>query len=222
MLFFVASTGDGHYLRTPADKFPGIPKEETAGMGGVYGFEGRYSDNGAEFGGTPAAPESPGASCPFAPSAVTVSTESPVDLIITNSRGQRVETRGEATIAQELDGAIQSMAFPHADGTFGWTLVLPVDDYDVQLRGTGTGPYRLTLTTYGADGVPNAVSTSGATTPGQVDRYTVVAPAVVPPTPPAEPVAEATGGGAVDPLSLGAMLGLLLLRGRRKSGRRPS
>lgn len=219
--FIGATTDNGLYLRTPANAFPGTPKEESAGTGGVYGFEGRYGNNGSEFGAGASVPEPPAASCPFAPSAITVSTESPVDLIITNARGQRVETLGGETIAQELDGAIQGMAFPHADGSYGWTLVLPPDDYDVQLRGNGSGPYRLTLTTYRADGSADAVTTSGTTTPGQVDRYSVAAPAVTTPTDPADPTdptAPASGGGgAAGPIGLLSLLGLLALRRKRKS-----
>ena len=224
---FVGSTsGNGKYLRTAADQFPGLPKEESSAANGVYGFEGLYGYNSAEFGGTPA-PAPAGASCPFEPDAVVVTTESPVEIIATNSRGQRVETQDGKIIAEELDGGIHSMAFPHGDGTYGWTLVLPKDHYDVQLRGTRAGSYRLTLTNYAADGTPSSVVTSGTTSVGQVDRYTLDAPSATPPTSPPTTTPPTTsspttqpgdgssgkgGGGAFDVVTLISMLGVLGLR----------
>jgi len=226
-----STSGNGKYLRTAANQFPGLPTEESSADSGVYGFEGRYGYNSAEFGGTPD-PLPVGASCPFEPDAVVVTTESPVDIIATNSRGQRVETQDGKIIAQELDGGIHSMAFPHGDGTYGWTLVLPKAHYDIQLRGTRAGSYRLTLTNYAADGTPSSVVTSGTTAVGQVDRYTLDAPDVAPPTsppttsPPAptspNPSTPTTepgdsnsghgGGGSLDVVTLVAMLGVLGLR----------
>lgn len=222
---------DGRYLRTAANLFPGFPTEESNTQGNDYGFEGRYAHNRDEFGGTvEPAPEGP--NCPFAPDAVTVTTESPVEIIVTNSRGQRVETQAGKISIQELDSPIHSMAFPHMDGTFGWTLVLPVDDYDVQLRGTQEGAYRLTLTTYDEDGTPNDVVTSGTTTPGQVDTYQIDVPdpvSPVPPTPPSPPppTTPATptsggssgGGGAFDVPLLMSMTGVLMFFVMRR--RRP-
>jgi len=226
-----ATSVDGLYLRTRASDFPGAPpgrpqEEATGSSGGSYGFEGRYAYNSAEFGGSSATPPPAAASCPFAPDAVMVTTESPVEVILTNSRGQRVETGGGLIVTQELDSGINSLGFPHLDGTYGWTLGLPLDTYNVQLRGIGTGPYRLTLTTFAADGTRSDVVTSGSTTPGQVDQYTLTAPAVVtppPPTPtsPGEPPAG-KGGGSFDLLSLASLLGLLGLRLGRRSARRRS
>ncbi len=225
-----ATSVDGLYLRTKASDFPGAPpgrpqEEATGGADATYGFEGRYAYNSAEFGGASAAPAPAAVSCPFAPDAVMVTTESPVEVILTNSRGQRVVTGNGLIVTQELDGGINSLGFRHMDGSYGWTLGLPLDTYNVQLRGTGTGPYRLTLTTFAADGTRSDVVTSGSTTPGQIDQYTLTAPAVVtppPPTPttPDEPTAS-NGGGSFDVLSLASMLGLLALRlGRRSSRRR--
>lgn len=226
-----ATSLDGLYLRTRASDFPGAPpgrpqEEATGGAGGTYGFEGRYAYNSAEFGGTAATPPPAAPGCPFAPDAVMVTTESPVEVILTNSRGQRVETGNGLIVRQELDGGINALGFPHRDGSYGWTLGLPLDTYTVQLRGTGTGPYRLTLTTFAADGTRSDVVTSGATTRGQLDQYTLTAPAVVTPPPPAptpttpgEPTAG-TGGGSFDLPSLAALFGLLALRRGRRSGRR--
>src|SRR5690606_12995849 len=114
------------------------------------GFEGAYGDNAEDFSRAP-----PGActvqidpepqSCPFYPDAVMLRTESPVDILLTNPRGQRVQTSGGEIALQELDGRIFSFPVAHEDGTFGWTLVLPKDQYDVKLTGTGTGPYKLTM-----------------------------------------------------------------------------
>jgi len=221
-----ATSDDGRYLRTAADKFPGFPKEESGGGSGDYGFEGRYGYNAAEFGGGTPEPAPAGVSCPFVPDAVVVTTESPVEILVTNSRGQRVETQDGKILKEELDGGIHSMAFPHVDGTYGWTLVLPPDEYDVQLRGTRAGSYKLTLTTFAPDGTPNAVVTSGVTTPGQVDQYAVDAPVVVvtpAPQTPAPPSVQPTGGGggggggALDLLALLSMGGVLGLRLARRS-----
>lgn len=227
-----ATTLDGRYLRTAADKFPGFPTEESGGQTGDYGFEGRYAHNRDEFGGiVPPPPDAP--NCPFAPDAMSITTESPVEIIVTNSRGQRVQTQAGKILTQELDSPIHSMVFPHLDGTFGWTLVLPVDDYDVQLVGTQVGSYRLTLTTYEEDGTPNDVVTTGATSPGQVDTYQLDAPewATPPPAPPppTTPITPTTptsggssgggGGGAFDVLLLISVIVVLtlLMRARKRS-----
>jgi hypothetical protein len=214
-----ATSLDLRYLRTEADKFPGFPQEESGGQTGDYGFEGRYAHNSDQFGGVvPPAPAA--ATCPAAPDAVAVTTESPVDLVITNSRGQRVETQGGMLVTQQLDGPIHSMAIAHGDGTYGWTLVLPVDDYDVKLRGTQAGSYRLTMTTYAADGTPRPVVTSGTTSSGKVDAYQVDVPEVAPPNPTAPTTPPASGGsgggGGFDALVLASLLGLLTMQRARK------
>jgi hypothetical protein len=171
---------NGLYLRTPANKFPGTPQQESNGAG----FEGEYPDNATEFtiGGSAPEPIPPDApmTCPIAPDAVMVTTHSPVEVIVTNSRGQRVETKDGQIVAQELGTGIQSMAFPHEDGTYAWTLVLPVDDYKVQLRGTRVGPYQLTLTTFAPDGTPTEKVTDGFTNPDQIDEYVLEAPEAAP------------------------------------------
>ena len=164
----------GLYLRTPANKFPGTPQQEGLNM---EFFEGYYPHNRTEFtfgGATPVAEEPDpmaAVTCPAPPDAVMATTESPVDIQLTNPRGQRVRTQGGILAVQELDTGIHSMAIPHEDGTFGWTLLLPKDDYEVELIGTAEGPYRLKLATFDANGQPNEFVTAGTTTPGQVDNY---------------------------------------------------
>jgi hypothetical protein len=218
----IGSTSDhGMYLRTQADKFPGFPQQEKD-----RGFEGRYGNNGQEFtyGGGIYAPDVNDApmACPLAPDAAIVHTESPVDIIVTNSRGQRVETQGGQLITQGFDKNIRSMAFPHGDGTFEWILVLPAEDYNVQLRGTGAGPYKLTLTTFDQNGTARDVVTNGTTAPGQVNDYTLDAPDVTTPPPPPTTATPAPtpaantesggGGGSIDVLLLAALSLIVLSR----------
>ena len=199
------------YNRTPASLFPGKPQEESR-----LGFEGRYGDNGPEFtfdGSTAALPEPPPpmGTCPFAPDAVVIATGSPVDLIVTNPRGQRIVTEDGLLVAQELDGGIFSMAFPHEDGTFGWTLVLPRDDYEVQVIGTRVGDYTLTRTTFNAAGEPVDEVTQGFTEPGKVENFALH-------DAPQKPARSGGGGGgALYPFALLALLSLL---GWRRLARR--
>ncbi len=172
--------GHGWYYRTPVANFPGSPTPQ--GAAGC-GFEGQYSDNADEFknGGLKSCRyEAP--TCPFYPDAVVVKTESPVDILASNSQGQRVETREGKIYLQELDSGIHSFATPHEDGTFGWTLVLPPNDYDIDLLGTGEGPYKLTLTTFDANGKPVETVYEGTTQSGQVDEYELAGAPSEPPT----------------------------------------
>ncbi len=219
-----ATSTSGYYLLTPANRFPGFPVTEAPAM---TGFEGRYVDNGHEFvigGGTPPAPDPAagnGLTCSFAPDAMVVATASPVEILVTNPRGQRVETEGGRIITQELDGGIHAMAFPHEDGTYGWTLVLPIDDYDVELRGIADGHYELTLMTFDETGTPIEEVTSGSTFSGQVLQYEFAGPdpisdpappIAVPPPAAAPPAQQSRGGrGAIDPALLAALLVLALL-----------
>ena len=171
----------GLYYRTPIQNFPGSPRVEAAEG---CGLEGVYPDNRDEFLNVPS---SCGANvpaqqtCPAFPDAVTVMTESPVDILVTNSKGQRVETQGGMVFLQELDTGIHSFATPHEDGTFGWLLVLPEDDYDIQLLGTGEGPYKLTLTKFDADGNPVQTVHEGTTVSGQVNDYELDGAPLTPP-----------------------------------------
>ncbi len=229
-----ATSLNGYYLLTPANRFPGFPVPEAPAM---TGFEGQYADNRHEFvigGGTPPAPapaSGSGLSCSFAPDAMVVTTASPVEILVTNPLGQRVETEDGRIVTQELDGGIHAMAFPHEDGTYGWTLVLPVDDYDIELRGIADGHYELTLMTFDETGAPIEEVTSGSTFPGQVLQYEFAGPdpiadpipdpepPIAAPPPAAVPPAAAPparssrgGGSAMDPVLL-LMLMVLALMG---------
>jgi hypothetical protein len=211
----------GQYLRTPANEFPGKVQREGNRNDG---FEGLYPTNATEFvhgGGayTPPAAD-PSVSCPIGPEAAVVGTNSPVELIITNSRGQEIRTEAGNIVAQELDGGIFSMAFPHEDGTYAWTIVLPKDDYDIQVVGVATGPYQLIRTTFDEDGNPVDEVTNGSTSLGQTDEYTLEAAEPEPPVTPEPPGGgggggsipkpRSGGGGAIDPSIL---FGLLLMFG---------
>jgi hypothetical protein len=167
-----------------------------------------------------------GLTCPFAPDTVVVSTASPVEIVITNPQGQRVATDNGRIVTQELEGTIFAMSFPHEDGTYGWSLGLPVDDYDVELRGIADGTYELMLLTFEHDGTPIEEVTVGSTWPGLVEQYAVTAPAAAPPVtpPPTTPVqpgppppAQRSGGGSALPLWMLFLLGgLTLLRRQRQ------
>jgi hypothetical protein len=193
------TAADGRLLRTPVNHFPNPPFEESFGENSAYGFEGRYAYNSVEFGGQPDAWAMP-PDTPTSEDAIVVNTQSPVEILLTNSRGQRVETRAGKLVTQELDGAIWSIASPHEDGTFAWTIALPPDRYDVQLRGIASGSYRLTLATY-TDGIAKETITDGQTSPDQINQYSVDAPA-----------GTTKGGGALDQWVLLALCGLLALR----------
>ncbi len=180
---FTQGTADHFwYYRTAASIFAS-GSQSAAPMG--CGLEGVYTDNRNQF--TNNVPDScvsaAAPSCPFFPTAVVVQTQSPVDIIATNSRGRIVQTNGGTIGLQELQTGIWSFPVQHTDGTFAWTLVLPPDDYDVKLQGTGTGPYKLTLTKFDDNG--NAVNQEyeGDTTPGQINDYSIAA-------------APVTGGGS--------------------------
>lgn len=233
--FLREGTADhGQYYRTQMRHFPGNPHPESP-LG--CGYEGAYAGDHGEFGATPP----PGCtsraslepkSCPFYPDAVLVRTESPVDLTATNSRGQRVQTSGGLISMQELDGNIFSFPVPHEDGTFGWTLVLPKDEYDIGLTGTGTGPYKLTIRTYDADGKAVDKVVEGQTESGRVEQFDMDGGAVTVPPPPPPSGGGGNGGtgdsgdgggGAVNALlllALGALL--MLLRAQAGSAAAPA
>jgi hypothetical protein len=214
------STADhGYYLRTPVDKYPGKPQQEANNLQG--GFEGRYTDNVAEFtvGNVPTISEGEPirkTMCAWAPDAVVVGTNSPVEILATNSRGQRVQTQGDKLAVYELDNDIHAMAFPHGDGTYAWTLVLPRDDYKIQLLGTRAGPYELTLTTFDANGQPVQQVTHGETSPGLVEDFIVDAPDVAPHMPWDDEQGKSGGGGAMDAWLLGVVAALGLARVARR------
>ena len=224
----------GLYYRTPLQNFPGAQKRPEAPLG--CGYEGAYTGNHGEFrGAIPAAcgtqiSPQPTQSCPFFPDAVMVRTESPVNIQITNSRGQRLQTNGGEITMQQLDSRIFAYREPHADGTFGWTLALPKDRYDIALTGTGNGgAYTLTMRRYDTNRKQMDEVIKGSTVAGRVDSFvldgafTPVAPVTPAPPPPAADgggnggggASGSGGGGSMDPrLLLGLGTLLLLMRSR--------
>lgn len=213
------------FLRTPANAYPGKVQREGNGH---HNFEGAYPNNGGEFvygsGMYQPPPAPPAVGCPLAPEAVNVSTRSPVELIITNSRGQKIQTEAGNIIAQELDGDIFSMALPHDDGTYAWTITLPKDDYDIKVVGVATGPYQLIRTTFDEEGKPVDEVVDGATSVGQIDEYTLMAaepePPVTPPVTPDPPSGGGGGGSVPNPgksgggaMDLSFVIGLMLMIG---------
>ncbi len=167
--------GHGMYYRTPVGNFPGSPTPETP-IG--CGFEGLFQHNRDEFEGNlpSGCMTKTQQSCPLLPDGVIVRTQSPVDLVISNSAAKKVETLEGKVLLQELDGGIHSFATPHEDGTYGWLMVLPKDNYDIQLKGTGEGSYTLTTVTYDTQGEPTISEYEGSTSAGQTQDYQVVLP----------------------------------------------
>lgn len=195
--FLASSTSlGGFYYRTRADDFPGFPQYES-----IEGFEGEYSDNAVEFtyGGLPPEPNAPDpnpAQCALPPDAVTVKTESPVDLLITNPAGNVVATSGDEIVQQSLGMGIHSMAFEHNDGSYGWVIVLPEDDYTVKLTGYAAGPYTLTMTTYNDQGEAEDTVIEGYTDAGQVETFELAGASAEPePEPDPEPIPFSSGSG---------------------------
>ncbi|HRX90687.1 MAG TPA: hypothetical protein P5528_14705 [Steroidobacteraceae bacterium] len=136
-----------------------------------------------------------------------------MDLVITNSRAQRVETNGGQIKVQELPDGIASYPTQHEDGTFGWLMVLPKDNYDIKLVGTGQGPYKLTTVNYEDDGQANTTVYEGTTQLGQADDYKVAAPvpAVTVTAPPPSQTSNGNGKGGSGATTPGLLVSLLLL-----------
>ena len=156
------------------------------------------------------------------PDAVVVRTESPVEIQLTNSRAQRLETRGGRIPVQELGKDIFSYPTRHADGTYGWFMVLPKDNYDIKLVGTGQGSYKLTTVNFSANGDENATVYEGTTSNGQLNDYKIAAappqaaPAPTPaPSPAPAPAQSGSGGGGSTNLVVLLALFVALLAGRR-------
>jgi hypothetical protein len=198
-LDYTGTTMNGKFMRTPITRFQGSPRQESHGTG----FEGKYPAT--------AAPAESGPACPFAPTATVVGTQSPVEIHLRNPLGQRVETLNGKVVVQELPMSIHGYAIPHGDGTYAWNLILPRDDYEVTLVGTGDGPYKLTLTTY-QDGQPVERVTDGVARPSVTQTFTVQDKPVGAqnPDPPSGSGNGDGGGGAVDHLLLIALAALLL------------
>jgi hypothetical protein len=195
------TTMSGKFMRTPISSFQGSPRQEAQGVG----FEGNYP--------AAASAAASGPSCPFAPEATSIGTQSPVEIHVRNPLGQRVQTLNGKVVMNELPMDIHSYAIPHGDGTFAWNLILPRDDYDVTLVGIGDGPYKLTVTTY-KDGAPVERVTDGVARAGVAESFTVQDKPPVTANPPAGTGSGGGGGGAVD-MALLVALGALLLASRR-------
>jgi hypothetical protein len=147
----------------------------------VRSTEGRYFE-GVYPGEVPVGTSMVGA-CPIAPDATVISTGSPIDLRITNSLGQSVHTNGASISLNELPTNFFAYEFyDEVSDTTDWDLVLPPDRYEVEIIGTATGPYTLTLTTFDENGDPVATVHTGDTAPGQRRKF-VVALTACPPSP---------------------------------------
>jgi hypothetical protein len=176
-IFGFGTQGHGELYRTPDHRFPGYT---TAELPLGCGFEGVYIDNGDEFersanlkGCGVAARQG---SCPVPPNAVIVRTESPVDLLLTNSRGERIEATGDEIVEQGMDNSLNTYAIPHADGSFGWFMVLPEDNYDIRLTGNANGPFKLTTVAFDDNGKPHIKEYEETTTIGETHAYRVIVP----------------------------------------------
>lgn len=210
--------GHGYYYTTPINNFPG---EVTAEAPLGCGFEGVYIDNQNEFSGALPKCGKPvnnippeDAICPFYPDAVVVKTDSPVEITIINPEGKKVQTSGNQITVQELGKNIVSFVTPHEDGTYGWTIVLPKDDYDIELTGVKDGNYTLTLTTY--DNEDQAVDqvTQSSITANETVSYKLEAPKTVQAeiTNEADHTTAKTSGGGVGTLSLLMLLSFAIRR----------
>jgi MYXO-CTERM domain-containing protein len=161
----IGTTFTGEYYDTEMWYFQsGSPKRQESRTLG-RGFEGYYLD-GPERDPVEASP-----TCAFPPGAVGVSTNSPVDLHITDSAGRRVQTAGHLLAVQELPVGVHAYGFEHDDGTPAWTLLLPIDTYDIELIGTGEGPYTLTLTAWDDQGEPVEVVHEGTASVGSSETF---------------------------------------------------
>lgn len=190
--------GHGMYYRTPIKNFPGNPSAE---LPFGCGFEGLYRDNKDEFerilGNCEVLPQptSP-QTCPIAPDAVILQTESPVELIITNSSDQKVRTENGIIVEQGLESGITSYASQHEDGSYGWIIVLPEDDYNVELIGTADGEYTFTSVTFDANNEPLVLTNIANTSVQKVDSVDITdQPNENPVTPAPTPQVESNSSG---------------------------
>lgn len=163
--------GHGQYYRTPVRNFPGqVRKEDTE----ACGFEGQYSDNVAEFPNPNncANEQASAALCPVFPEATVVRTESPVNVRAINANGAVIETsEGTITFDPEEYPTVFAWDTPHDDGSFGWYIVLPEDDYQLELDGTGEGPYTVHSVTFDDGGEPLVSTLVNNTSTNQRDSF---------------------------------------------------
>jgi hypothetical protein len=78
-----------------------------------------------------------------------VYVRSPVDVLITDSKGQRIGRLPDGSLVFEVP-AISFYNYEKDDGTQGWFFELPADKYQVDITGTGTGTFQLIV---GKEGV---------------------------------------------------------------------
>lgn len=153
-----------HYVETPIWYWQSNIGVRQAGHWGTF-FEGPYPSSTEQH--SPITQP-----CLLAPDVVVVSTGSPIDLRITNSSGQRVQTQRTEVVVNELDGGLHAYDFPkEEDGTTEWTLVLPIDHYDIEIVGNGDGPYTLTLTTFDEYGMPVDEVHTGTAAFGRTETF---------------------------------------------------
>ncbi len=149
------TNGHGEYYRTGISNFPGSPRPEPPEG---CGFEGLYSDNEDTFD----APRKPNCiaglgldedgvplpfTCPIFPDAQIVWTRSPVDIRLTSLQGYEVVTDGDIVSFNEQLGGVFAWNTPHDDGSNGWLMAVPRDDYDIELIGNDDGPVTFTTIT---------------------------------------------------------------------------
>ena len=145
------------------------------------GFEGSYPSDRTGFAPGTRLPNcnaipipNSGAGCPITPNALVVQTESPVELDISNASREHVITKDGGITEQWLRQHINVWAVPEDDGTYGWTMVLPIDNYDIALDGIATGPYTLKLTSFSDSGTFTQTVIEGTTSEGQRDEFSFV------------------------------------------------
>lgn len=215
--FGFGTQGHGMYYRTPLSAYPGSPIPENP-LG--CGFEGVYQANVDEFANSAVVPTCvtrQARSCPILPDAVIIESQSPVDILLTNPQSQQIQTQGGIILEQQLEEGIHSFATLHDDGSYGWLLVLPKNDYDIQLTGTAEGTYTLTTVTFNENGEANESVFEGSTALQQISQYQVIDTQVPEsPAPPAETPnngsSSGSGSGSNSPTMIVALLLIVIWR----------
>ena len=130
-----------------------------------------------------------------------------------SNRDDMINIANWPTRGMYMPDGIASYPTQHEDGTFGWLMVLPKDNYDIKLVGTGQGPYKLTTVNYEDDGQANTIVYEGTTQLGQADDYKVAAPvpAVTVTAPPPSQTSNGNGKGGSGATTPGLLVSLLLL-----------
>jgi len=79
---------------------------------------------------------------PWGEASTAVSGDCPVDVLITNSQGQRLGVLENGDTIAEFN-PVDLDYWRSKDGDRQWFFALPADTYNVELRGTGSGTFRL-------------------------------------------------------------------------------